>query len=414
MRNIKFLCKIFIAGLLLILMVQCSQKVKNNIPVCKVVKGPFDIEVVETGELSAVNAINISSPAMSWRYGSLKIIKIIEDGTEVKKGDTVIIFDPSDVQKVISDANADLEIANAEKDKLLAEQELKLEELQADLKTASLSYDISKIELELASYESEVRKKEIQLNLDKAKLDLDKAAQVITNQKKINVEDINQSDVKIRQLKSNVEDANNTLKNLTVTSPANGIAIIRKNWSTGNKYQVGDQIWSGNPMIDLPDLSQLKATAKINEVDISKIKLKQYAFIKLDAFSDTSFTGSVISIANLAVGKTDKNQKIKVFPVDILIKGQSKLLSPGMTVNVKIRVDKLNNVLYIPLEALFKKEDKTFVYIKKGLTFEKHDAITAQVNNDFVVISNGVKEGDELALSDPFATDTKTKKNEKK
>jgi HlyD family secretion protein len=409
MRKILFILP------LLFLFGNCSHKVEKSVQSCKVKKGVFDIEVTETGEVAAVNALNISSPAMSWRYGNLKIIKIVEDGSEVKKGDTVVIFDPSEVQKVISDAKSELEIANAELQKTIAEQELKLDELEADLKTASISYDISRIELEMATYESDIRKKEIQLNLDKAKLDLDKASQVISNQRKINVEDINQSKVKIRQLENNVEDANSTLKNLTVTSPAKGIAIIRRNWSTNNKFQVGDQTWSGNAMIDLPDLSQLKAIAKINEVDISKIKVKQKSFIRLDAFSDTTFNGSVINIANLAVSKSDKTQKIKVFPVEILINGTSKLLMPGMTVNVKVIVDKLANVLYIPQDAAFKKDNETYVFIRKGTTYEKRVIETGKVNNDYIVVNKGLEEGDILALADPFEKkeDVNKEKNKK-
>lgn len=385
-----------------LLLGSCSSKTKNAVQTCKVKKGTFDIEVVETGELSAVNAININSPAMSYRYGILKIIKMVNDGEEVKKGDTVVVFDPSEVQKAISDAKAELEIANADVQKLLTEQELRLDELNADLKTASISFEISKIEFELASYESEIRKKEIQLNLDKAKLDLDKASQIISNQKKINIEDLNQANVRIRQLQNNLNDADIVMKSLTVTSPTNGIAIIRYNWSTGNKFQVGDQTWSGNPMVDLPDLSQLKAIAKISEVDISKIKLKQKAIIKLDAFSDTTFNGSVINIANLAIGKTEKTQKIKVFPVEILINGTSKLLMPGMTVNVKIIVDKIPNMLYIPIDAVFKKNNEEYVYIKTSTSFEKRIIETGQINNDYVIINKGIDEGDMLALTDPF------------
>jgi multidrug efflux pump subunit AcrA (membrane-fusion protein) len=167
-------------------------------------------------------------------------------------------------------------------------------------------------------------------------------------------------------------------------------------------------------MIDLPDLSQLKAIAKINEVDISKIRLKQKSFIRLDAFSDTTFSGTVTSIANLAIGKTDKTQKIKVFPVEIFINGSSKLLMPGMTVNVKIQVEKLNNVLYIPLEASFKKDNEDFVYIKRGGGYKKQIIETAQVNNDYVVVTKGVKDGDILALADPFEKKEENQNNEKK
>lgn len=398
---------------LLLLANSCKNSANNSISTTTVKKGVFNIEVAETGELSAVNSMNITSPTMSWRYGMIKIIRIVEDGKEVSKGDTVMIFDPSEVKKSIDDAKSELEIAQADLERIKAEQDLKISDLEADLKTANLSYEISKIELDISSYESDVKKKEIQLNLEKAKLDLDKASQVIANQKKINAEDINQAKLKIRQSENNLEDALNTLKNLTVTSPANGIAVIRRNWSTGNKWQVGDQTWSGNAMIDLPDLDLLKVTAKISEIDISKIRLKQRAFIRLDAFADTVFTGNVSAIANLAVNKNYNNQKIKVFPTEVLVDGKSKLLMPGMTVNIKIVTDKIPDVLYVPLIAVFKKDNQDFVYIKKGSSFIKQEVATGQANNNYIIINKGVKENDLLALTDPFANNKEKKKTNK-
>ena len=188
----------------------------------------------------------------------LKIHSIVDEGTEVKKDDVVITFDPSEVNKVITSAQTDIEIAQAELQKKMAEQEQKLQDLEADLKTAKINLEISQIELELASYESDIKKKEIQLNLDKAKLDLEKAGQIIINQKKINIEDINQAKLKISQQENNMKEAKNTLEALSVKSPADGIALLRNNWSTSSKWKAGDQTWSGNALIDLPYLKKLK------------------------------------------------------------------------------------------------------------------------------------------------------------
>lgn len=397
----------------LVICYSCSNKSSSNFKTCKVKKGLFNIDVIESGEISAIEAINISSPPMSWRYGVQKIVRIIEDGKEVQKGDTVLVIDPTEVHNSIKNANSDKEIALIELQKLKDEQQLKIEELEADLKLAKISLEISKIEFEQASYESEVKKKEIQLNLDRAKLDLDKAAQVITNTKKIHQEDINQSNLRLKQLQYNIEDAESTLKMLTVLSPANGIPILRKNWGTNNNWQVGDQVWSGTPLIDLPDLRKLKVVADVNEVDISKIAINQTSIIKIDAFPDSVYTGVVKNIATLARIKNEKNQRIKTFPVDIYIDKGSKILMPGMTVSLKVTVNKLKDVLFIPLEALFRKDGKDFVYVKKGVSFEKKEVTVGQANNDFIVVAAGLKEGTELALTDPFAKKeepTKTKK----
>jgi HlyD family secretion protein len=405
--------RLIISTCIVVFTCHCSNKSDTSVQTCKTKNGTFNIEVVETGELGAVQATTISSPAMSWRYGVQKIIKIVEDGKEVKKGDTVLILDPTEVHNTIKNAKGDMDIAQTELQKTLDEQDLKIEELKADLQTAKISHEISKIEFEQASYESEIKKKEIMLSLEKARLDLEKASQVIDNTKKINVEDINQANLKIKQYQNNIDDAETTLKTLVVISPANGIAILRKNWNSGNNWQVGDQIWSGMPLIDLPDLKQLKAIADVSEVDISKIRVDQQATIKLDAFPDSIYKGKVYNIATLAKIKNDKNQRIKVFPVEVYINGSSKILMPGMTVSLKVIVNKLDHVLSIPLEALFKKDGKDFVYVKKAASFEKRPVTTGLSNNDFIIIASGIKEGEELALSDPFVKPEKNTKKKK-
>jgi multidrug efflux pump subunit AcrA (membrane-fusion protein) len=387
------------------LLLGCSPKAKKDIETTVVRRGIFDVNVVETGEIQATESLNISSPAMSWRFGSLKITKLIDDGSDVAKGDTVVLFDPSEVQKAIVDATAELEIAEAELEKLKAEQESIIMELEADVRIAEISHEISEIELEQAAYESDIVRKEIKLNLDKARISLDKAKEEIANKKDIHREERHQAELKIQQLNNNLEEANVTLRNLTVLSVGSGVAIILKNWRTGNKWQVGDQPWSGTPLISLPDLRELKVKTEINEVDISKIILDQEVEIRLDAFSDTVFAGEVMSVAALAKHKErekDKKSKIKIFPVDILIDGSSAQLMPGMTVSCKLIIDKIEDVLFVPLEAVTKNDNADLVYVKSGDSFKERQVIVGQANNDYVIIESGLEEGEEIALSNPY------------
>ncbi len=384
-----------------LLMTGCGTKAAQETETCKVKNGVFYVDLVEEGEIQATNAINISSPAISWRFGMLKITQIVEDGDKVNVGDTVILFDPSEVQKAILDAEAELEIAKAELQKMKAQHSSKIEELKANIQISDISHQISEIKLEQATFESDITRKEIRLNLDKAAIALDKAREEIVNQEKIHHEEIQQSVLKIRQLKTNLSEAHLTLEKLTVVSSASGIAIIRKNWATGNKWQVGDQPWSGNPLIDLPDLDELKVEAEISEVDIAKISLGLETEIKLDAFSDTVYAGKVISIANLAQFK-EEDSKIKVFPVEVLIDGNSAVFLPGMTVSCRIIVDKIENVLYIPLEALIIEENKHYVYVRSGSSYNRKQIVTKQKNNDYIIVEEGLRKDEIIAMSDPF------------
>jgi multidrug efflux pump subunit AcrA (membrane-fusion protein) len=359
LKTLKNVKKIILYSSLVLLpaLLACNKEDVSQIPLATITRGTFYVDIYEEGEVEATRSLNISSPTISWRYGNLKITQLVKDGQDVKAGDTLIVFDPSEVQKGIVEAEGRLEISHAELERITAQHQSDLEELNADYEVARLSQEISAIRFESAVYESEVKKKEIQLNLDKAKIALDKAKEQIENRIKIQKEEIKQKKLAIAQDRSRLDEANETLQKMFVITPSPGIAIIARSWSCGNKFQVGDQCWSGFPVIQLPDLSSLKATVKINEVDIAKISKGLKVEIKPDAFSDSIFSGSVISVANLAVNK-DENSKLKVFPVEVLIDGTNPNLLPGLTVSCRIIINRIDNVLYVPLEAVHQEGDK--------------------------------------------------------
>ncbi len=393
----------------------CKGKEISDIHVTSVKKGTFMEELTDQGTVEAVNSISVSAPAISYRYGGLKIAKIVDDGAEVGKGDTIIVFDPSEIKRAIIQAEQQLEIAKAEYEKLKSTQQSEIEDLESDLELARLSQQISKINFETSTYEPEATKKEIQLKLESATIALNRAMEQIENKKVIHKEDLIQKSLTIRQLTSTLNDANTSLRNLFVVSPTRGIAIKEENWQTGQKWAVGDQPYSGSNLIELPDLSAMRAEVKINEVDVSKILPGQKVIIRPDAYSDSSYSGKIESVANLAQNK-DYKSKIKIFPVKIRIAEQSKKLLPGLTVSCKIIVSEIPDILYIPLESLFREAETEFVYLKSGSGFKRKEIKTGAINTDFAVVTEGLNEKDVIALSNPFLRkeEVKEKKGKQK
>lgn len=386
----------------------CNREPVKEVPVGKVVRGTFYLDIYEEGEIEATRSTNITSPNISWRYGTMKITQIVKDGKEVKTGDTLLVFDPSEVKKGVVEAEARLGMNRAELEELQAQQESDLEELKADYEIARISQEISKIKFESAGYEANIKKKEIQLNLEKANIALDRADEQIKNRIKIQREELKQKKLSIDQDVARLTEANETLKKLFLVSPSPGIAILNISWSSGNKFQVGDQCWAGFPLIQLPDLSSLKATVKINEVDISKISKGLNVEIKPDAFSNSIYKGEVSTVANLAVNKDEKS-KIKVFPVEIQLKGTDKKLLPGLTVSCRIIIGKIKNAIFIPLDALHPEGAFNYVYKKTTKGFEKTSVETGASNSDYIVITKGLNESDKVAMADPFKDDKKPK-----
>jgi multidrug efflux pump subunit AcrA (membrane-fusion protein) len=392
---------ILVPFFIILLLSSCKSKDEMKVQTTIVKKGVFTEELVEEGTLRAVNSINIISPRISYRYGSLKIASMVEDGTEVEKGDTLIIFDPTEIKKAILDTEQRLEIAVAEYDKLLATQNSEIEDLEADLEISRISLEISEINFEQSVYEAEITKKEIQLKLENARLSLARAEEQIENKKKIHKVDQFQKQISLKQLRSQMEEATGTLNNLFVTSPAHGIAITQHNWMSNNKWQAGDQPYSGSKIIELPDLSEMMADVQINEVDALKITTGVPVSIIPDAYSDTVFTGEITWMANLAQNKS-YNSKIKVFPIGISIDQTSDKLMPGLTVSCKLKIREIPDVLIIPLESVFKDDLAEYVYLKTGSGFQRQDIVISAYNSDYALIEEGLSENDELALSDPF------------
>lgn len=409
MKNNNTQLKIALACLLLC--VSCAKKTGETIPEAVVSHGTFLVDVWEEGEVEALNSIHIVAPDIPWRFGGLKISRIVADGSDVRAGDTVVVFDLSEVNKAILEHQDRLVVSHAELEKLIAQQEQEMMSLQTDYEIAGIAQEIASIELDAAAYESEIKRKEIELNLEKSQIALVQAKEQIENRKKVQAEDLKQKKASIEQDRDRLKEAYETLDRLHVVSPSNGLAIIRRNWSTDTKFQVNDQCWGGTSLIDLPDLSRMKVKVNINEVDISKITKEMEAEIRPDAYSDSVFTGHVMSIANLAVNK-ERNSAIKVFPVEILVDRGDENLLPGLTVSCRIIVDRIEDVDYLPIEAVHTEGGKSYVFRSTLSGYECVEVETGTANTDYIIITSGLRKGDRVALADPTVKKEEKKKKE--
>lgn len=392
--------KSIILSSILLMMACASDKEESKIPEAKVQEGTFQVDLYEEGQIEAFSSININAPNISWRFGNLKIAELVEDGTQVKAGDTVCVFDPSEVNKAILESEDRLIVSRAEMEKMMAQHQLDMENLQAEYRTSEITFEITRMQLESAAHESDIKRREIELNLEKAGIALERAKEQIENRRRIQQEEQKQMQLSIDEDEARLKEAHETLDKLSLVSPSDGIAIISHNWSTQNKYQIGDQMWPNNTLMQLPNLSKLKTKININEVDISYITRDLRVEVKPDAFSDSTFTGRVIHVANLAVNK-DNNSNIKVFPVEILLDQTNKNLLPGLTVSCRVVIDEIEDVQYIPLEALHTEGNIKYVYRRKGGEYERVEVQTGLTNSDYVIITEGLKRNDHVALIDP-------------
>ena len=372
--------------------------VNNDLPTYTIKKDVFLLSILESGEIKAKNSISITAPRVR---GSLKIVQLVPEGNYVKPGEVVARFDPTEAMAKLRDAEAQLEIARSNKDKLSANHQSQMAQMDSDLKSAELSFELSKLNMEQMKFEAEAKRRESELQHKKNELTFEKSKQSLESTKIIQKSEMENMNVEIRQKVGDLEKAQRDLDALTLTSTEEGLVVYGINWSNqGQKFQIGDQPWSGQVIVSLPDLSIMESHTFVNEVDVSKVKDGQKVKVKLDAFQDSIFTGKVVSVARLGKNK-DNQSTIKVFDVFVEIEGVSEILKPGMTTSNNIIIEEIEDKIFIPYEALFERGGEFFVYKKDGGSFDEEIVTTGIKSDDFVIIESGLEDGDVVSLRDP-------------
>lgn len=404
----SYRCVVFLAALLS----GACGGITADVPTYKVVRGEFVNRVTVTGELAAVRSRMITAPNVSYRLGALKIVRLTTDGEKVAEGDLLAEFDRTEVEKNKADAQTELEIAEAELRKAVATHKSEEAASEIDLEIAGINQQIAVLTLEQAAFDADVDRKGKELKLEEAALAQEKARQDLENKRSVNRQDVVKLELKVEQVQAKLEEAQDTIDKMTILAPTPGIAIIARNWSTSAKYQVGDQPYGGWSLIEFPDLSRIQAKVEVNEVDIARVHLDDAAEIRLDAYPDSMFTGKVTDIAVLA-RKKNRNSNVKVFDVAAeLDRGGEKLL-PGMTISCDVIVERQVDTLFVPLDAVFTVKGEPTVYVKDGGGFKARTVSLGGESDDHVLVVSGVKEGDQVALSDPtLAADTRRAEEE--
>ena len=376
-------------------------------------RGRFDVVVVGTGELQAEHSRSVSAPMMTSGRMQLLIQYLAPEGTRVDSGALLISFDPADQMKTISDKENDLKSAQADLDKLKAQQKSDKEDAEMANENAKLGYDLAKLSDDDMKFESEAQQRESKLNLKKAELAYTQAKDNLKGKSQVRKSDLASLNLKIAQIQSTLDQAKADLAKLTVRAPAAGLIVYQHNWNTGKKFTRGDQPWAGQSVMILPDLSQMQAVLEVNEVDISKVKPDQQAEVRLDAFPDRKFTGKIMNVASIGNPK-ETNPSVKVFEVLVDLDQADSILRPGMTVSARIQVSTIESVVSVPIEAIFDDGGKPVVYAEHGSSFDKRAVTLGEKNDNFIIITKGLKEGEKVSLTDPNKTEEpedKTKKD---
>lgn len=368
-------------------------------------RGQFDIIVTTTGELQAENSTDIRGPefvqSRNIRVMDIKIQDLVPEGTVVKEGDFIATLDRTAFENSLKDELERLITYETNLETKILDTAVNLSNLRDNIKNLKFTVEEAEITLQQSKYEPPTTIRQAEIALDKANRSLDQAIRSYSLK-------VQQAKAEMRHNKNNlaeqqkrVSDLQTLLSKFDIKAPSPGMVIYKRDRS-GAKRKIGSSInpWD-NVVATLPDMSSMLSKTYVNEIDVSKVKKGQHVEISVDAFPEKSYTGTVLSVAN--IGEQLPNADAKVFEVLIEVDGSDPILRPSMTTGNKIITKTVNDVIYIPLESVQAGADSIpFVYLKRG---DKQIVVLGESNENNVVIEQGLEEGIPLYLSTPENTE---------
>ncbi|MEC3908520.1 RND transporter [Tamlana sp. 2201CG12-4] len=385
-----------------------SNNEENKPITTQVIKGKFINEVIISGEAQSTSSKKINGPINARRFNiyQLKIQDLVPEGTVVKKGGYIGKLDVSEINGKINDAMLNLESAESKYTQQKLDTTLTLKQERNKIKDLLFSIEENKLELTRSVYEPPATIRKLEIQIEKNERDLrEKQEDYFIKKKQANAKMI-QVGTEVSKIKKKIEELTALQNEFTIYSEDEGMVTYVKDWN-GTKKKVGSTISPWEPAIaSLPDLTKMESKTYSNEVDIRKIKKGLTVTVGFDAFPDIELKGIVTDVAN--VGENKRGSDIKLFQVLIKLNEINSNIRPGMTTSNKILTHEEDNVLMVPLEAIFTKDSISFAYVKSGYSIQKKQVELGLSNNSDVIITKGLSENEIVYLNKPEDTEDKS------
>jgi HlyD family secretion protein len=288
------------------------------------------------GEIAARESASIAPPAIDdlWQ---LTLTQLAPDGTPVKQGQVVAAFDSSEVMRKLS-----------EKQSALKEKETQRERLRLELaereRTEVLATAQSKSNAEKAIRKAD-QPVDIVRRVDYQKLVIEREQaerqlKLATQRERAAAEQRKQEwrlvEAELAQLRAEVERSQKAMAELNVQAPRDGVILHQSNWQ-GEKFDVGSQVFRGQSVAQIPDVSTLIARVAIPETEIRMVTVGMAARVVVEGGSGQAIEGKVSELGR-AVRSKSRTQLVPVVDAVVSFDPKGQALKPGQPVRVAITV----------------------------------------------------------------------------
>lgn len=390
---------VVLAALAALAWVLAAEGKGGEIPVYRVARGPFRLEVPTEGTLVAVESVQVPVPQDA--PTPARLAWIVPDGTAVAAGDVILRFDPSDLEKEQKTAATELERTELELEKKRAEWRRTLFDLERDAEAARLESEMAG---KFAGRDAEIYSRreivESAIDTDLASRRFAHAEAAREAQQKL--ADLEEQLLDLKRQKSLLAVRRNQggLAALNVTAPFAGIVVLRRGWR-GDLPKVGDSVWPGQAIAEIPKLDRMAAEVFVLEADAGGLEPGKLAELVVEAAPERTFNATIETVGKVAQPRI-AGSPVQYFTVRLELEATDPaVMRPGLRVRAALALLDLTGVLAVPRQAIFEDDGKTVVFKKDGARFTPVEVELGAAGPGRVVLSKGVAEGDLVALVHP-------------
>jgi multidrug efflux pump subunit AcrA (membrane-fusion protein) len=373
----------------------CQQSEKKETPTYTVKLINYEDILEINGLVEPIQTTTIGCP----READGIITFNIEDGTYVNEGDTVCILEDSNLKKKYDDALINLETAKAELNKTKADLALKYALLEAQVKNNAAESDISNLDSLQLQYATPNQQTIKKLELSQVAIEKHKLEKKLKSLAIINQSELKKTEFQIQRLTTEIQSSKEQLDGLVIKSPKKGIVSKAMHYS-GRKVQVGDNLWYGMAMVNIPDLVKMKVMITASEGDYKRISENDLVEYSFDAMPKNKAWGKILKKS--PVGQPIKeDSKVKLFEIEATMDSASVIPGPGLSTNCKVILKLVKDTIVIPQIAIFEQDSMPVVFVKKGDKFEMRQVSVGISSPKSAIIVAGLKVGDKISFIKP-------------
>ncbi len=372
-----------------------------ELPTTKVKQGRVTLTVAARGELQGGNSEMLTAPMTG--SDNMAITTLREPGELVAPGDVIVQFDTTEQEFRLKEAEADLAEAQQQVIKAEADSQAIEEESHYAMLNAQADVKLAKNEIRRNPTIAAITARQNEIALEAATNRQGQTAQDFTNKKATSAAGITIQKALENKARVSADIARKNIENMSLKAKTGGYVNVQANTNQNMTYwgmqmppyQLGDTARAGMAVAQIPDLKSWEVAANVGELDRGHLTIGQPVTVKVVALAGKEFSGKIKNIGGTSGSPWDRH-----FECRISLDQAAPELRPGMTSNMVITVDTLDNVLWIPSQALFESDGRSFVYARGPSGFVPHDVTLVRRSESQAVIT-GIKEGETVAMSNP-------------